>query len=347
MKVCILAGGSGSRLWPYSRPDSPKQFLPLLQEKSLFASAIEKALQVAEKEEVFAITGSAFADTLQNVFAIDEQNVIVEPQQKNTAPAVIYTLKWLQEKGDLLPNEPVLFLPSDHWIEEDVKKWRSCIAEGVKAVEKGHIALFGVRPTRPETGYGYIRAENSVGKDFFSIAEFVEKPDQKRAERYFLQGDYFWNSGLFIVTAALLQQELQKWCPQLYPFFSLSLAELQSRFDEIESISFDYAILEKTPLAALIPFSLGWSDLGTWESVYEYSSKDVQGNVSGPQAFAADSTNTFILAEKRFISCVGVSDLVVIDTGDTLLIAKRGKTQEAIQATLEYLKKEKHKESAV
>lgn len=344
MKVCILAGGSGSRLWPYSRPDFPKQFLPLLEGKSLFAAALKRAFSIAKREDIFVITRSSLVEAVQNALApfnIDKENILVEPKQKNTAPAVAYALKTLKRQKRLTDKDPVLFLPSDHWIEEDEEEWKLLIAKSALAVSKGHIALFGVPPMRPETSYGYIKVEKEIQEGFFSIKEFVEKPAFEKAEEYLSDRSYFWNSGIFMLSYTLFSQEIEKYCPELHTAFSRPFEEFKKYFEMLAPISIDYALMEKTEAKVLVPFTLRWSDLGTWESIYENSLKDKEGNVFSSNVFALKTQNSLVFGGRRLISLVGVDDIVVIDTADALLITRKGKTQEAIAKTLAYLEEKK------
>jgi mannose-1-phosphate guanylyltransferase/mannose-6-phosphate isomerase len=255
-----------------------------------------------------------------------ECRVVVEPCRKNTAPAIAYAL----DQCKIGPQECVIVVPSDHLIEpEDV--FLLSLAMLQARADMGKIITFGIRPTRPETGYGYIETGSPWDSLVFSVKRFVEKPDRQRAGEYILQPRFFWNSGMFLMQAATFWRELDRYAP--------SIRENLNQFSEMPNISIDYAMMEQSKEILLYPLAVSWSDVGSWDSVYEVMAKDSNQNVTMGRVLALDTKNSLIIGNKRIISTIGLDDLIIIETEEAILISKKGES-ERVKALLEQMKKQ-------
>jgi len=338
----ILSGGSGTRLWPLSRAQHPKQLLPLLSERSLLQEAALRvtdpqrfapALVVANDEHRFIV-----AEQLR-LAGITPQAVVLEPLGRNTAPAIAVAALLLIGED---PGALMLVLPSDHAVS-DVPAFLAAVDRAAAAAQKGRLVTFGIKPDRPETGYGYIRRGEPVAEaeGAFEVAAFVEKPDQARAEGYIAAGDHYWNSGMFLFPAALLLAELEARHPATVAACreALALAKRdldflrldKAAFAEAENTSVDYAVMEHTRRAAVVPAGIGWSDVGTWDALWQIGRKDAAGNVCQGDIVLADSSNCYLRAEHGLITALGVEDLVVIATADAVMVTRRDRAQDIKQ----------------
>lgn len=330
MKVIILAGGSGTRLWPLSRSRHPKQFLNFGDGLSLLQKTVARFLPEVPFQDFLIVTNQEYVHLVHaQLSALHPElsgQVIVEPVGKNTAPAIALAVRYLEENKDLSPDEGLLVCSADHLIAPK-DRFIKIVRDALPFAEKGQIITFGVHPTRPETGYGYIKAEMKEKKGPCTIEQFVEKPPLSRAAAYVESGEYFWNAGIFLFSASSFWQE----CKICYPFLASwqgqSVDEIQRAFPEISSISFDCAIMEKTKRAAMMPLDLTWSDIGSWDSVHEVLDKDDQQNVTLGQVHAVDTKNSLVIGSNRLVATLGIEDMIVVDTEDALFIAKRGESQ--------------------
>jgi mannose-1-phosphate guanylyltransferase/mannose-6-phosphate isomerase len=335
----ILSGGSGSRLWPRSRKAYPKQFLPLVNSETTMIQ--QTALRLAEldtrapvvvcnEEHRFMV-----AEQLTQIAARPDA-ILLEPCGRNTAPAVcLAALHALTDRDD----ELLLILPADHVIQ-DIVAFHSAVNTAVTAARNGHLVTFGIVPNRPETGYGYIHRGSAIPdlSHTFEVGQFVEKPDEDRARAFIEDGSYFWNSGMFLFSAARYVEELQRFNPEMVKQCRAALQSARHDLDFtwVDSVAFtqcpedsiDYAVMEKTAAAAVVPLDAGWSDVGSWQSLWDIRPKDGSGNSCDGEIIAIDSTNCIMQGEKRLIAAIGVSDLVIVDSDDALLVAHRDRTQD-------------------
>ncbi|WP_061279308.1 mannose-1-phosphate guanylyltransferase/mannose-6-phosphate isomerase [Kluyvera cryocrescens] len=338
----ILSGGNGSRLWPLSREEYPKQFLKLMGSLSLLQETVlrlnalncHKPLVIANELHRFVV-----AEQLREIGQLDS-NIILEPVGKNTAPAIcLAALISLMKHTDAEPL--LLVLAADHAIQ-DTENFCDVIASSVVLAEQGKLVIYGIKPTHPETGYGYIHSGGVVySSPLFSanaVQAFVEKPDIITAEEYFSSGEYSWNSGIFMMKASCYIEELKKYRPDILAScqeavqsenIDLDFIRIDAeKFSQCPDESIDYAIMEKTNNAVVIPMDIGWSDIGSWSSLWDLKLKDESGNVNVGDVVSVDTHDSYIHSESSLVTTLGVSNLVIIQTKDALLVADRNRVQE-------------------
>lgn len=333
----ILAGGSGTRLWPLSREALPKQFLSLTGEKTLFESTVERVREISDCDDPLIICNQkhrfVVAEQLRRR-AYKTSGIILEPVGRNTAPAVacaaLYALQW---HDDVI----LLVLPSDHVIRDNAR-FRDAVTTAAAAAEMDLLVTFGVMAKRPETGYGYIRKDERSDEDrFFTVAEFVEKPDFETAKAYIKSGNYFWNSGIFMFCASSYLHELNRFAPDMlaccrraYTSITTDLDFLridEATFSDCPADSIDYAVMEKTNKAVVVPMGVGWNDVGAWSALWELGEKDDKGNVIIGDVLAEETSDCYLRSQHRLLCGIGIKDLVVIETDDVVMVAERSKTQ--------------------
>ena len=319
----ILAGGSGSRLWPLSRELYPKQLLNIENTDSLLQSTFLRLKGCMPEENIISMTGVKHTSNVRFQLSSVSENPVVlsEPTSKNTAPAIVLGCKYIAEKAK---SDPViLVVPSDHLIK-DVKSFAQTVAEGEKLAEQGYIVTFGIKPTYPETGFGYI---NSVDN------RFVEKPDAELAKKYVADGNYYWNSGIFMFKSSVLLKETSKYAPEIYNLlknfdFTAGSEIPFTEFDKMPNISIDYAIMEKSQNIAMVELKSDWNDLGSWKSIYDVSKKDENGNVKIGHVLDEGSKNSFVYSSSKLVATIGLEDVVVVETEDAVLACKADKAQD-------------------
>ena len=356
MYSVIMAGGSGTRFWPYSRKDRPKQFLNITGNKSMMVETCERLRPVSVEEEIIIVLGDAHLKEARRLFGKKKVHILAEPVGRNTAPCIGLGAVYARHLGC---RGPIAFLPADHFIG-DVPSFLKALETAAKAAESGGIVTLGIVPSRPENGYGYIRGSNTgkekPGNMVYPVSAFVEKPDLEKALKYIQEGDYYWNAGIFIATEETILKEIEKHLPLLYEGLletEESLGKdtfensLKRVYEKLESVSFDYGIMEKTQAdISVVPCECGWSDVGSWASLYDLRSNDHddRGNLFDGDTILVDCENNFISGmSERLVACLGLKNCVVIDTNDALLIADINRSQD-IRRIVEELKKKKRED---
>jgi len=336
----ILCGGNGTRLWPLSRDLYPKQLLALTGESTLLQ---QTALRLADMEEVgppliLCNENHRFlvAEQLRQV-GVKAAAIILEPVGRNTAPATALAALHANESAN---DATLLILPADHLVR-DVETFRKVVVQGQTAARKGRLVTFGIVPVSPETGYGYIKRGakiNDSAKAAFEIAQFVEKPDIATAVKYFADGSYSWNSGMFMFQASVFIDELKVHNQTMYEQCRLALAGAKKdldfiridkdAFDACPSDSIDYAVMEKTRKGAVIPIDVGWNDIGSWSALWEVGQQDHNSNVTHGDVLLEDTKNSFIYADSRLVATIGINDVIIVETVDAVLVAPKDRVQD-------------------
>lgn len=347
MKIIILAGGGGTRLFPLSRACYPKQFLKIAGEKSLLQQTVERFLIVAKQEDIVIVTNKDYIFHVQedlHEIGAEKINVITEPTGKNTAPAIALAISYCKDYLNCCEDEILFVSPADHLIKPAGK-----FAELVQLAEqvckdKNDIITIGVKPTKPETGYGYIQTADEIGENVFAVKSFKEKPDKVTAEKYLVEGNYYWNAGMFMFSIARMETELEQYIPEIVKISQQGYEICVNKFNEMPDISIDYAVAEKSTHMAVMPMQgIYWNDIGSFDSIAEVLA-DKNGNGIYGDVIADGCCNTTILGSDRLISGIGLKNLIVVDTPDSLLITEKGKSQE-VKKVVEKLKKEHRKEA--
>ena len=330
MKIIILAGGRGTRLWPLSRQSFPKQFLHFGDENTLLQKTIKRFLSKYRKEDIIILTNNQYVHLVKSqcseILPDFNFHILLEPEGKNTAPAIALAAKYLQESLGAQEDEVFIVSSSDHLIEPEAQ-FVAYVDKAELEAQKGNIVTFGVFPNSPETGYGYIKFCKDGNIDACDVEEFVEKPSKELAQKYLLSGQYLWNSGIFAFTIATFWTELEKNAEELFSHFRGSLDDCLSSFSKCQDISIDYAVLEKAKGIRVIPMSLSWSDVGSWDSVYDSLGKDSNQNVKVGNVVDIDTKNCLIMGGKKLISTLGLEDIIVVETDDAILVSKKGHSQ--------------------
>lgn len=328
----ILAGGSGSRLWPLSRQHLPKQFLALYGGLSLLQTTINRLSPTIDTRNVLIVTQEGHAKG-EAYHTLLPYQTLFEPVGRNTAPAIALAAAFLLEGGE----DPVMVvLPADHMIKDEVR-FRENLAIAIDAAESGKLVTFGIQPSRPDTGFGYIKVRADSKSGIYEVERFTEKPDHATAERFLKEGGYYWNSGMFVWRASAILAEIRQYLPRVYGVIQNIIAEKQAEgtfqqavekhFEAMPSISIDYGVLEKSSQVSLVPCDIGWNDVGSWQAVHDISDHDENGNALQGKVIALDCKNSLIRAEKRLVAAIGVENLCVIETADAVLIASGDQTQ--------------------
>lgn len=333
----IMAGGSGTRFWPASRPERPKQLLPLApgDERSLLRATVDRIAPLVPIERVLVVTSAALAEaTRADLPGLPEENLLAEPVGRNTAPCVGWAAAVIRRRA---PEARLMVLPADHHIGDE-KTYLQTLATALDAAGGGDLVTVGLKPTRPETGYGYIEVGEPIAKEVWRARRFVEKPTRDRAEQLFASGSYLWNSGMFFFRADAILEAIAEHLPGLAEGLDAldraaakgtEDAAVAEGYGELPRISIDHGVMEKADGVAVVPGDFGWSDLGSWTTAWELSDRDADGNAAAPDSVLVDSSGNLVRAPLgKVVALVGVSDLVVVDTEDALLVVPRARAQE-------------------
>ncbi|EAN3374363.1 mannose-1-phosphate guanylyltransferase/mannose-6-phosphate isomerase [Salmonella enterica] len=344
----IMAGGTGSRLWPLSREYHPKQFLSVEGKLSMLQNTIKRLASLSIEEPVVICNDRHRFLVAEQLREIDKlaNNIILEPVGRNTAPAIALAAFCALQNAD--NADPLLLvLAADHVIQDEIA-FTKAVRHAEEYAANGKLVTFGIVPTHAETGYGYIRRGELIGNDAYAVAEFVEKPDIDTAGDYFKSGKYYWNSGMFLFRASSYLNELKYLSPEIYKACEKAVGHINPDLDFIRidkeefmscpSDSIDYAVMEHTQHAVVISMSAGWSDVGSWSSLWDISNKDHQRNVLKGDIFAHACNDNYIYSEDMFISAIGVSNLVIVQTTDALLVANKDTVQD-VKKIVDYLKR--------
>jgi mannose-1-phosphate guanylyltransferase len=336
LHAVVMAGGSGTRFWPLSRAARPKQFLPLTGAAPLIVETVKRL----PPSRTWVVCGKAHAAAAKKL--LKKVTVLVEPQARNTAPAIALATAHVAHQAG--PDAVIAVLPSDQHVA-DVPAFRAALATAAKVAERGFIVTLGITPTRPDTGYGYIRLGEALG-EARRVQKFVEKPDLSTAQGYLATGEYVWNAGMFVFRAGVMLAAFEKHMPDLYAPLKELQATLGTRryakalvklFPKMPATSIDYGVAERADNIAVVPGSFGWSDVGSFNALPEVRAVDGAGNVTEGLSFAIDSSGCVVLGQKRPVAVVGMKDTVVVDAGDAVLVLPKDKSQD-VRKVVERLK---------
>lgn len=331
MYAIILAGGSGSRLWPLSRELYPKQLIALHGDNSLLQSTIKRLKNIVDDEKIICITNVKHANDVKFQLRQIEckGKVISEPMGKNTAPAIACALEYIKQisKND----EEVLVLPSDHLIK-DINGFEKTIKKAKELANEGYLVTCGIKPSYPETGYGYIKTAEKAGSGYI-VSTFTEKPDEQTAEKYIKDGSYYWNSGMFSARLSVWENEIAHYAQDIFKHlnelnFTDSLSIPYGVYEKMPNISIDYAVMEKSQKTAMTVLESDWNDLGSWQSLYEVKEKDNEGNVIEGNVIANNVKNSLLYSANKLVAVSGLEDIILVETEDAIMACKKDQSQD-------------------
>jgi mannose-1-phosphate guanylyltransferase/mannose-6-phosphate isomerase len=351
LQAVLLSGGSGTRLWPLSREAYPKQFLPLAGDDSMLQATWLRVAPIAPSPPIVVANEEhrfLAAEQLRLV-GVSNPAIVLEPVGRNTAPAIAAAALQALAAGD---DPLLLVLPSDH-VVRDADAFRAAVQAAIPAAEQGALVTFGIVPDAPETGFGYIQAER--GEGIRKVLRFVEKPDGGTAQRYLDDGGYYWNSGMFLFRASRYLDELRNFRPDILEATTRAFAAAQrdgdfirldkEAFSDCPSQSIDYAVMEQTDAAMVLPVDIGWNDVGSWSALWDVAERDADGNAHHGDVIAVDSRNSYAYA-RRLVALVGVDDMIVVETDDAILVARKDKVQQ-VKDVVALLKQEQRSQAAL
>ncbi len=351
MFALILAGGTGTRLWPKSRKNRPKQFLDIVAKNTMLQETFSRIRPILEPEQIFVVTNRTYAPTIKaQLPLVPSRNIVTEPEGKGTAPCIGLSVLYMRR---VKPDEVMASLHADHVIEK-AEEFRKALLAAAKVAEEGYLVTLGIKPSCPETGYGYIcQGEFWKEVDGFPVhrvQSFTEKPDYETACRFLEQGNYYWNSGIFVWKLSTIMEEFREHLPRLYSQLlridqAIGTEEeekvLEEVWQEVESESIDQGIMEKSSRVMVIPVDIGWSDVGNWATLADILPKDEANNVIvGGEHIGIDTTGSLLYSTRRLIATVGLKDMIVVDTDDVILICPKNRAQD-VKKLVDKLKGEK------
>ncbi|MGD9245026.1 MAG: mannose-1-phosphate guanylyltransferase/mannose-6-phosphate isomerase [Desulfobacterales bacterium] len=343
----LLAGGSGTRLWPVSRELYPKQLVKFMGNESLIQSTIQRLISSLDVENIRIVCGKEhvheIARHVEEIGIRTDEKIIAEPCGRNTAPAILLAML------NILKNETdavLCIFPADHVIR-NIRAFHEKLLSSIILAEMGYIVTFGIQPDYPETGYGYIEGAGEIEEHALLVKRFVEKPDLETAERYIEAGNFFWNSGMFTFKASVMMKELNIHQPELLKEMEqLDLSGdmvSQKDYERLPNISIDYAVMEKTDKSAVLPSDFGWSDIGSWKSLYDFISKDENGNVIDGDVISKDTQNCFIMGHERLITTNKIKNMVIVETPDSVFVSDMESSRD-VKSIVEELKQRERTE---
>lgn len=343
----IMAGGTGTRFWPYSRKAQPKQFLNVFGQETLIQATISRLYGLVPPEQCYIVTNAAYVTQTQDQLpALPPENILAEPMSRNTAPCIAFAAAEILKRD---PDATMIVLPADHLIH-NVRLFHEVLKTAIeKAQEPGAIVTIGIEPTHPETGYGYIQFDKSEyeadqdGLVACSVKAFAEKPDAETAKDFLDSGEFLWNSGMFIWRADVIMQEIETHMPDLADAFDeirkspvTTTAQIEKAFTQSPKISIDYGVMEKAQKVYVVPGAFGWNDVGDWRAVFDLSPKDANGNSARGRVLTEDASRNLVFAGDKLVALVGVHDTVVVNTPDAILVCHKETTQQ-VKTIVEYM----------
>lgn len=350
MKLCalIMAGGSGTRLWPRSRKDRPKQLLDIVSPRTMLQETCERIRPLIPDEQIFVITNDGYVEESQRqVPYLDLANIIGEPEGHGTAPAIGLGALYIGQRD---PEAIMAVLTADHLIR-DTEAFRQVLQAAAAVAKVGHLVTLGIKPTHPETGYGYIQRGDPLpevnGRQVFRVRRFTEKPDRATARGFVDSGEYYWNSGMFVWKISAIQAEMQRLMPRLQTQLDeirTALGTERERevleriWPQVEDQTIDYGVMEHAENVAVLPAEIGWSDVGDWATLSELLPADEQGNVVVGEHVGVETERSLIYSPHRLVATVGIQDMVIVDTDDVILVCPKERAQE-VKAVVDELKR--------
>ena len=356
MHAVIMAGGRGTRFWPRSREKKPKHLLDIISARTIIQETVDRIKELIVPQNILVVTGKKHArELIKQLPEIPQKNIIIEPEGKNTAPCIGLAALYIQKK---VGDDVMVVMPSDHAIG-DSRKYLEVISASVQfAAKENALVTIGIKPSGPNTGFGYLERGDSIGcisGEIFRVKSIREKPDLQQAMSFVQSGNFYWNSGMFIWKASIILDEISRCLPDLYSGLmkiktalgtSREAVTIRSVYKKLTSISIDYGVMEKAANVFMLRGYFGWSDVGSWDALWEILAKDDQSNAvtRGSNVIFEDTEGSLVYSPQKLVAIVGAKDLIVVETKDALLICKKGRSQDVkkVVATLEAAKKKKY-----